>query len=169
MAQDNIELYPDFLMKEHFNIFDEECMKSYYIWDSTEEIPFQGFIHRAFPIGRASNLGIIMIATYAVQKIVEIKNLPEASLKRAFINILPRGLQGGWHNDTNEEDSYTLIINTSKVDGGTEIGKQFFKNNFNEAILFNSNLTHRGIGPQRFGLYRSNLAIVIKTLKGTSL
>ena len=167
MAQDNIELYPDFLMKEHFNIFDEECMKSYYVWDSTEEIPFQGFIHRAFPIGRASNLGIIMIATYAVQKIVEIKNLPEALLKRAFINILPRGLEGGWHNDTNEEDNYTLIINTSKVDGGTEIGKKFYKNNFNEALLFNSNLNHRGIGPTN-SLYRRSLALIIKPLEGSN-
>ena len=168
MAQDDIELYPDFLMKEHFNIFDEECMKSYYVWDSTEEIPFQGFIHRAFPIGRASNLGIIMIATYAVQKIVEIKHLPEALLKRVFINIVPKGVKAGWHNDSDESDTYTLIINTSKADGGTEIGEQFFKNNFNEAILFNSTLNHRGIGPTH-STYRSNLALVIKILKGTSI
>ena len=168
MVLDDIELYPDFLMEEHLNMFTAQCINSYYKWDSTEQIPFQGFIHKAFPIERDSNLGIIMIATYAVQKIVEIKHLPEALLKRVFINIVPKGVKAGWHNDSDESDTYTLIINTSKADGGTEIGKQFFKNNFNEAILFNSNLTHRGIGPTHT-LYRSNLALVIKILKGTSI
>ena len=168
MAQDDIELYPDFLMEEHLKIFNAACTNSSYILDSSEEIPFQGFIHKAFPIRRDSNLGIILIANFAVQKIVSLKNFETASLRRAFINIFPRGLETGWHTDNDKKDTYSLIINASNSDGGTDIGEKFYKNNFNEALLFNSNLNHRGIGPTN-SLYRRSLALIIKPLEGNSL
>tara|TARA_R100001530_G_C4285361_1_gene146674 strand:+ start:90 stop:617 length:528 start_codon:yes stop_codon:yes gene_type:complete len=172
--EDDIKLYPDFLLEEHLKIFNAVCTNcsdsqgTKYLWDSSDKIPFQGFIHKAFPIRRDSNLGIILIANFAVQKIVSLQNFETASLRRAFINVFPRGLEGGWHTDNDKKDTYSLIINTSNSDGGTDIGEKFYKNNFNEAILFNSNLNHRGIGPTN-SLYRRSLALIIKPLEGNSL
>jgi len=90
----------------------------------------------------------------------KIKNKNYKNIERFYWNWYNQTSITEFHQDRQENNKLSIVYNIHTNDGGTEIkvndDLQFYPSVAGQAILFNSNLWHRGIPPkkdsQRFSL-----------------
>ena len=103
-------------------------------------------------------------------------DLGPIGIHRYWWNYFNRANAGSFHKDINEnstdclrngqskvEDFYSIVYSLNTCDGGTMIEDQFVKSEEGRAVMFPSNLEHRGIGPT-VDAQRYNLNIIIQRL-----
>jgi hypothetical protein len=98
---------------------------------------------------------IICDILYNKSKIIKFK-----TIDRFYWNWYNQTSVTEYHQDRKESNKYSIVYNIHNNDGGTEIKINneinFYKSNIGEAVLFPSNLWHKGIAPkknkQRFSL-----------------
>lgn len=73
----------------------------------------------------------------------------EAVIMRIMWNYYNRSSQGIMHKDHQEQGLHSMVYNLSDTDGGTEIQGEFFPGRAGSAIIFPSELEHRGFGPKQ--------------------
>ena len=66
---------------------------------------------------------------------------------------------GSEHVDSETPNCVSILYNFNTNDGYTEILNEKYKSNESEAILFNSNLLHKGIGDEKNLRYNLNILI----------
>jgi len=164
-------------MQKFDNFFDEDTLSSLkfylartnFVPDCTGSVNepdksiFQGFLQESFPVNQNHNTSHTMLNTFAVTAVIKLQRLTNKKfeLKRVLFNILTKDTKGVEHVDMDIENYYTFILNLEECDGGTYVGKKFFKNKINQGLFFNSNLLHRGEGPKKY-LKRMNMALMIE-------
>tara|TARA_R100001530_G_C4307319_1_gene152064 strand:+ start:793 stop:1305 length:513 start_codon:yes stop_codon:yes gene_type:complete len=121
---------------------------------------YQGLIHKSWPEEKTSNLSL---NTFAAMALIKIRKEEKKFfvLERVLFNYMTKDTVGQIHYDSASDDRYSFVLNLSESDGGTQIDNKFYKNNFNEGLLFKSKLLHQGVGPTN-NLYRQNMALVFK-------
>jgi hypothetical protein len=67
---------------------------------------------------------------------------------RYLWNYYNRASDGVSHVDSKSDNTYSIIYYLHDNDGGTFIGDTFYKSISNNAIIFKSNINHRGCGPK---------------------
>lgn len=72
----------------------------------------------------------------------------DASIMRVMWNYYNRASQGIQHKDHRESGLYSMVYNLSDTDGGTEIEGEFYQGRAGSAIIFPSELNHKGFGPK---------------------
>lgn len=77
-------------------------------------------------------------------------NFTNIKLKRYLWNYYNRASDGVDHLDSNKDNSFSIVYYLHDCDGGTVIGDQFYKSISRNAIIFKSNIKHRGIGPKEY-------------------
>ena len=81
-------------------------------------------------------------------------------ITRFYWNLYSRSSKCIWHTDERGINEFVSIIyNLHDNDGGTEFESGFIKSKDGEAIIFPSNLPHKGVGPKEYK-WRLNLNIV---------
>lgn len=81
-------------------------------------------------------------------------------ITRFYWNLYSRSSKCIWHTDERGINEFVSIIyNLHDNDGGTEFESGFIKSKEGEAIIFPSNLPHKGVGPKEYK-WRLNLNIV---------
>lgn len=70
-------------------------------------------------------------------------------LHRYLWNYYNRASDGVTHVDSKLDNTYSIIYYLHNSDGGTFIGDTFYKSISNNAIVFKSNIKHRGCGPKK--------------------
>ena len=81
---------------------------------------------------------------------------------RFYWNYYDSSSQGNLHQDMTITGHYSIIYNLHTNDGGTEFKddkKTFIKSKSGQAIIFPSEMTHRGVAPKKLN-HRFNLNIV---------
>jgi hypothetical protein len=67
---------------------------------------------------------------------------------RIMWNYYNRSSQGIMHKDQQVPGFYSMVYNLSDTDGGTEIQGEFYPGAEGSAIVFPSELDHKGFGPK---------------------
>jgi len=70
------------------------------------------------------------------------------SIRRVMWNYYNRSGDGILHRDYQEPGVWSMVYNLTDTDGGTEIGDTFYQGHAGTALIFPSNLEHRGRGPR---------------------
>jgi hypothetical protein len=70
-------------------------------------------------------------------------------IRRVMWNYYNRSSDGILHKDYQEPGVWTMIYNLTDTDGGTEIGQEFYQGSQSRALIFPSELLHRGRGPRQ--------------------
>ena len=161
-----VEIFENFLEPDLIKLVNEQLTNSVYKWDTTnKDKVFQGFNQMACPLEKESNIFLNVVAMSALKKLQEIKKIQNRiQIQRVLLNVVPKDVLGAFHKDCTDEGFYSFILNISDSDGGTDIKDMFYEHKFNNALLFPSNILHRGVGPKN-SLVRINLAIIFKALK----
>ena len=73
----------------------------------------------------------------------------QAVIHRIMWNYYNRSSQGILHRDHQLPGLHSMVYNLSHTDGGTEIEGKFYQGNSGTAIVFPSELEHRGFGPKQ--------------------
>ena len=81
------------------------------------------------------------------------------SISRIYWNYYDTTSIANYHVDRTEPGYKSIIYNIHTNDGGTRIGDKFFKSNESEAIVFDSDLKHKGVAPSNYK-HRFNLNII---------
>ncbi len=74
--------------------------------------------------------------------------ISQATIHRVMWNYYNRSSQGILHRDHQLPGLHSMVYNLSHTDGGTEISGEFYQGNSGTAIVFPSELEHRGFGPR---------------------
>lgn len=77
------------------------------------------------------------------------KKFENIQLKRVLWNYYNKGSTGVYHNDHSDSSWYSIVYNLNTSDGGTVIDSTFVDGLSGRAILFKSNLPHKGVGPNK--------------------
>jgi hypothetical protein len=72
----------------------------------------------------------------------------QAVIMRIMWNYYNRSSQGIMHKDQQTPGFYSMVYNLSDTDGGTEIQGEFYPGAEGSAIVFPSELDHKGFGPK---------------------
>ncbi len=80
-------------------------------------------------------------------------------ISRIYWNYYDTASIANYHIDKNEKNSMSILYNLHTNDGGTHIEEKFFASNESEAIIFNSNIKHKGVAPRDYK-HRFNLNII---------
>jgi len=80
-------------------------------------------------------------------------------IKRIYWNYYDQSSTGNYHKDKGEENYISIIYNLHTNDGGTYIKNKFIPSNEGEAIIFPSNIIHKGVAPIK-NKHRFNLNII---------
>jgi hypothetical protein len=86
-------------------------------------------------------------------------------LERLYWNLYSRTSECTFHIDVSstEKNYASIVYNLHDNDGGTEIKNHgFYQSQEREAIIFPSNILHKGVGPTN-NKWRLSLNIVVKT------
>ena len=77
-------------------------------------------------------------------------------------NLYKQGEMGTFHDDEKKDNFISIVYCLNNSDGYLEVEDQKVYDIENDARIFKSNLTHRGVGPTN-DLYRLNLNILLET------
>ena len=168
MKHKDTKLYDNFFSPEAINtILDYMWDMKFYLDNTNETYQYQGLsaitFYRDYPektINDVMCAPLNVFADVATNKL-RLDNQKKFTLKRVIFNVMTQGCRGEMHKDDNSDDHYTLIVNLSECDGGTEVNNVFYNNKFNQGLFFKSTVLHRGIGPVK-NLARYNMAIIVK-------
>lgn len=95
----------------------------------------------------------------------------------AYVNGQTYGLDGTFHQDTPQDNVYSLVIYISGItkDNISEIGgyTEFIRDNKIErvepykgrAVIFNSNIFHRGLAPKVKHILRKSVAVILEEIE----
>jgi hypothetical protein len=67
---------------------------------------------------------------------------------RFLYNYYNRSSSGQYHLDSTDPNSKSIVYYFNTCDGGTYVGQEFIKSESGKAVVFNSNVEHKGIGPK---------------------
>jgi hypothetical protein len=81
------------------------------------------------------------------------------TISRIYWNYYDNSSISNYHIDRPENNFKSIIYNLHTNDGGTYIENKFFKSNESEALIFNSNIKHKGVAPIK-NKHRFNLNII---------
>jgi len=81
------------------------------------------------------------------------------SISRIYWNYYDNSSVGNYHLDNNKINYKSIIYNLHSNDGGTFIKNKFIKSEEGEAIIFDSNIRHKGVAPIK-NKHRFNLNII---------
>jgi len=106
------------------------------------------------------NAWAYLIFDKVVSRSSEIIGDPE--LIRYVWNYYNSSSNGSTHIDHNEVNYFSIVYNFTDCEGaGTYVGDEFFESKAGRAILFPSNVEHRGVGPKKEADQRFVLNIMI--------
>lgn len=71
------------------------------------------------------------------------------SIRRIMWNYYNRSGDGISHRDHQEPGVWSMVYNLTDTDGGTEIQSEFYQGHQGRALIFPSELLHRGQGPRQ--------------------
>ena len=91
------------------------------------------------------------IATLIFEKVIRrIERNPGNFFPTRFLyNYYNRSSEGGHHKDVDELGVRSIIYYFNTCDGGTYVKDDFFKSEAGKAIIFPSNIWHKGVGPKK--------------------
>lgn len=75
-------------------------------------------------------------------------NFYNIDLKRYLWNYYNRSSDGVYHTDSQLDNAYSIVYYLHDSDGGTIIGNDTYSSISNDAIIFKSNIPHKGVGPK---------------------
>jgi|OM-RGC.v1.019827550 hypothetical protein len=81
------------------------------------------------------------------------------TISRIYWNYYDTTSVANYHVDRTEPGYKSIIYNIHTNDGGTRIRDRFFRSNEGEAIVFDSDVKHKGIAPSDYK-HRFNLNII---------
>ena len=84
-----------------------------------------------------------------------------ASLERVYWNYYDSSSEPNLHKDELEKGYMSIIYNLHTNDGGTLIDKKFYPSKESQAIVFPSNIFHKGVSSQKMK-HRFNLNMIVK-------
>ena len=100
-----------------------------------------------------------MCANFIAHIVCDRENITKWSIKRVNYNFYHTKSKGSEHVDSETPNCVSILYNFNTNDGYTEILNEKYKSNESEAILFNSNLLHKGIGDEKNLRYNLNILI----------
>ena len=110
-----------------------------------------GFLHLSLQDGKVESFISSKLNVYAeliLKKIISMNpELSDYYPRRFNWNYYNKSSSGTWHPDTLEPNHISIVYNLNTNDGGTYIGDKFVKSEAGRAIIFKSNIEHRGVGP----------------------
>jgi len=110
-----------------------------------------GLVHLSLHDGKVESFISTKLNVYAeiiLKKIVSLSpELRNHFPRRYNWNYYNRSSSGTWHPDTLEPGHVSIVYNLNTNDGGTYIGDKFVKSEEGRAIIFDSHIDHRGVGP----------------------
>jgi|TARA_E500000318_G_scaffold56066_1_gene52133 hypothetical protein len=83
------------------------------------------------------------------------------TLYRIYWNYYDTSSKASLHKDELEEGYYSVIYNLHTNDGGTEIDNKFYPSVEGQALVFPSNVLHKGIASTK-SKHRFNLNMIVK-------
>jgi len=83
------------------------------------------------------------------------------TLHRIYWNYYDTSSKAALHKDELEDGYYSIIYNLHTNDGGTEINNKFYPSIEGQALIFPSNVWHKGIASTEFK-HRFNLNMIVK-------
>jgi len=92
-------------------------------------------------------------------KIKQESKLNLHTISRIYWNYYDTSSIANYHLDRKETGYKSIIYNIHTNDGGTQIENKFYNSNESEAIVFDSNIKHKGIAPTK-NKHRFNLNII---------
>jgi len=111
--------------------------------DSILQNKSSGFVYCS--LDNSNEIFLNTIAKIITYKISEYLNV-NLRINRFMWNMYLKQQQGYTHIDTDTRNHISIIYNLNESDGGTEIDGKFYKDTNSQAKVFNSNLSHRGVG-----------------------
>jgi hypothetical protein len=72
------------------------------------------------------------------------------SLDRYLWNYYNKSSTGVDHVDNPKDNYYSIVYYLNDSDGGTVVDNKFYQSVSNRALLFKSNILHKGIGPKNY-------------------
>ena len=114
-----------------------------------------GFIYKSYTAHPEANYFshdcLNTYATFIMDTVDQNCFLNFKKLRRIYWNWYSPGATMKFHQDDDEDNTYSIIYNLHTNDGGTEFKYNdkldFYKSNESEAFLFPSKLYHRGVAP----------------------
>lgn len=100
-----------------------------------------------------------MCANFVAHIVCERQNIAKWSIKRVNYNFYHTRSKGTEHVDSQTPNCVSILYNFNNNEGYTEILNTKYKSNESEAILFNSNQIHKGIGDKNNLRYNLNLIL----------
>ena len=83
------------------------------------------------------------------------------TLYRLYWNYYDTSSKAALHKDELEDGYYSIIYNLHTNDGGTEINNKFYPSIEGQALIFPSNVWHKGIASTK-SKHRFNLNMIVK-------
>ena len=83
------------------------------------------------------------------------------TLYRLYWNYYDTSSKAALHKDELEDGYYSIIYNLHTNDGGTEINNKFYPSIEGQALIFPSNVWHKGIASAK-SKHRFNLNMIVK-------
>ena len=83
------------------------------------------------------------------------------TLQRVYWNYYDSSAEANFHKDEFEKGFVSVVYNLHTNDGGTEIEEEFYPSVGGQAIIFPSNVNHRG-RPSKSTKHRFNLNMIVK-------
>lgn len=92
------------------------------------------------------------IATLIFKKVVtKVEEEPDQCIPVRFLfNYYNTGSEGRYHIDNPDPRSKSIVYYFNDCDGGTFVEDDFIESKNGRAVVFDSNLNHKGAGPRKF-------------------
>tara|TARA_R110000772_G_scaffold257832_2_gene374802 strand:+ start:86 stop:589 length:504 start_codon:yes stop_codon:yes gene_type:complete len=160
-------IFPSNVNKEIIRLL--KSTEGWYFGYDEKQISFsiaedEGLALRTFPEQKNNqhNFQTLNMFAYNVASIVCDKlKITLKGLKRVNYNFYHSLSKGNTHIDSETDKCVSILYNLNTNDGYTQVEENKFNSNESEAIVFNSNTKHKGVGPTK-GL-RYNINIIIYT------
>lgn len=89
-------------------------------------------------------LGDLLLNSYLFKSKYEFKDF---QLGRYLWNYYNQSSSGVYHTDSDYDNYFSILFNLHDNDGSTIVGDQVIESKLGRAILFSSNIKHKGNGP----------------------
>jgi len=124
-----------------------------------------GFVHSSLQGGNVNSLLSAKLNAYAeliLKKIVRLNpDLRNYFPQRYVWNYYNKSSSGTYHPDSLEPDHISIVYYLNTCDGGTFIEDKFIESKEGRAVIFNSDVSHCGIGPTEHNArYVLNIVLV---------
>lgn len=87
-----------------------------------------------------------ILSAYLERSQYKFRNIVPVSILWNYYNKSSDGVE---HKDIDFDNFYSIVYYLNDCDGGTYVGNDFYESKAGEAVLFKSNILHRGVGPTK--------------------